>query len=137
MPEYLWPAYPWIHVIGRVLFSLFCILFGLMHLLGSEVPAYMQRKSIPGPRVVSVAMGLMILVGGVFILFGWHRFIGAGLVFLAVFPAGWALHPFWKELDPEKRLNEMAHFAKALAIAGAALLVAYYAGGYWPLSIGQ
>lgn len=137
MPEFVWSLYPWIHLAGRVLFSLFCILFGLMHVLGSSVPAYMGKKGIPGPRVVSVAVGLMILVGGLLILLGWHRFVGAGLVFLAVFPSGWALHPFWTEQDPQQRLNEMAHFFKALAIAGAALLIAYYGGAAWPLALGS
>jgi putative oxidoreductase len=137
MPEYMWSVYPWVHLSGRVLFSLFCILFGLMHMFGSGVPAYLQEKGIPGPKVVSAAMGLMMLVGGVFILLGWHRFIGGGLVFLAMFPAGWALHPFWKEQDPTKRLHLMSHFFNALAIAGGALLVAYYGGAYWPLSLGH
>ena len=99
-------------------------------LLGYVWDRHLETKPI-------FTMGLMMLVGGVFILLGWHRFIGGGLVFLAIFPAGWALHPFWKEQDPAKRLEEMAHFFKALAMAGAALLVAYYGGAYWPLSLGH
>lgn len=137
MPEYLWPFYPWVHLGGRILFSLFCIVFGSMHIFGSGVSGYMQTKAIPGPRIVAAAMGVMILVGGVFILLGWHRFIGAGLVFLALFPAGWALHPFWKEEDPAKRLVEMAHFFKVLAMAGAALLIAYHSGLAWPMALGS
>ena len=71
-----------------------------------------------------------------FILLGWHRFIGAGLVFLVLFPAGWALHPFWKESDPVARQNELAQFLKALALSGAALFMAFYGGTVWPLSLG-
>ena len=137
MPEYVWLFYPWIHLLGRILFASFCILFGLMHIFGSGVSGYMQSKEVPGSRVVAPAMGIMILVGGVFILLGWHRFIGAGLVFLALFPAAWALHPFWKESDPRQRLVEMALFFQALALAGAALFFAYHSGLPWPVALGS
>lgn len=137
MPEALWPAYPWIHLAGRILFSLFCILFGLMHIFGTGVPDYMRSRGVPGPKIVSAATGLMVLVGGVLVLLGWHRFVGAGLVFLAVFPAAWALHPFWKEQEPAKRLEEMSHFFKAVALAGGALLIAFYGGSAWPFSLGS
>ena len=124
MPE---SVYPWLHLVGRVLFASFLIVFGLRHLFSPRIAEYMQLKGIPGPRVVAWATGLMVLVGGGFILLGWHRFVGAGLVFLALFPSGWALHPFWTEADPVTRQSEMAHFLKALALAGSALLVAFYA----------
>jgi uncharacterized membrane protein YphA (DoxX/SURF4 family) len=133
MPESI---YPWLHLVGRILFSLFLIVFGLMHLFSPRIAEYFQSKELPGPRVVAWAMGVMVLVGGVFLLLGWHRFIGAGLVFLALFPAGWALHPFWKESDPAKRLTEMAHFFVVLALSGAALFMAFYSDTVWPMSLG-
>jgi putative oxidoreductase len=133
MPE---SVYPWLHLVGRVLFASFLIVFGLLHLTSHGIADYMRRKDVPGPKVVAWATGLMVLVGGVSILLGWHRFIGAGLVFLALFPSGWALHPFWTVSDPEVRQSEMAHFLKALAIAGAALLIAFYGSTPWPLSLG-
>jgi len=133
MPESI---YPWLHLVGRILLSLFLITFGLMHLFSPRIAEYFGSKKIPGPRVVAWAMGVMVLVGGVFLLLGWHRFIGAGLVFLALFPAGWALHPFWKESDPAKRLTEMAHFFKILALSGAALFMAFYSDTVWPMSLG-
>jgi len=136
MPDSFYVVYPWIHVVARVLFSLFCIVFGSRHLFGAEVPAYLQSKGVPGPKPVSVVTGLMLLVGGVFVLLGWHRFIGAGLVFLVLFPAGWAVHPFWTVDDPTKRQDEMAHFFKVLALAGASLFIAFYGGSEWPLSLG-
>ena len=71
--------FPWLHLVGRILFSLFLIVFGLMHLFSPRVAEYFDSKEIPGPRVVASAMGVMVLVGGVFLLLGWHRFIGAGL----------------------------------------------------------
>ena len=138
MPEAGVAAYPWIHLTGRVLFSGFVVLFGLRHLLGLKVTArYFERKGVPGPLPVAVVTGLMLTVGGVFVLLGWHRFIGAGLLFLVLFPGAWALHPFWTESDPDRRQDEMAHFFKTLGLAGASLFIAYYGGTGWPLSIGH
>ena len=134
MPESL---LPWMHLAGRILFSSFAIVFGLRHLFAlKQTAVYFQKKQVPGPSPVAVATGLMVLVGGVFVLLGWYRFIGAGLIFLALFPAGWALHPFWTESDPEVRQEELSHFMKVLALAGAALIVAFYSGTVWPLSLG-
>jgi uncharacterized membrane protein YphA (DoxX/SURF4 family) len=124
------------HLTGRILFSLFLIVFGLMHLASPRIAEYFGTKEIPGPRVVAWAMGVMVLVGAVFVAIGYYRFIGAGLIFLALFPAGWALHPFWKETDPAVRLTEMAQFFKVLALAGAALFMAFYSNTVWPLSLG-
>ncbi|UCD23161.1 MAG: DoxX family protein [Gemmatimonadota bacterium] len=133
MPEWI---FPWMHLASRILFSLFLVVFGLMHLVSPRIAEYFGTKEIPGPRVVAWAMGVMVLVGAVFVAIGYYRFIGAGLIFLALFPAGWALHPFWKETDPAVRLTEMAQFFKVLALAGAALFVAFYSNTVWPLSLG-
>ena len=129
---------PWIHLAGRVLFAGFLVVFGLRQVFTSDaVIRFFADREVPGPRPVSVVTGLMILLGGVFVALGWHRFVGAGLVFLALFPAGWALHRFWSVTDPETQQNDQAHFFKTLAIVGAALFIAFYAGDPWPVSLGE
>lgn len=136
MPEQWWALWPWMHLAGRICFSLFFILFGLHHLLRpAEVVTYFQRKEIPGPRPVAFATGIMLVAGGVFVLLGWGRFIGAGLLFLTLFPGAFALHPFWNESDPATRLSERAQFFMTLGLAGGALLVGYYSSDWWPLSV--
>ena len=52
-----------------------------------------------------------------------------------LFPGAFALHPFWREPDPAARLRERAQFLMTLALAGAALLVAYYGHTFWPLAV--
>lgn len=136
MPEQAWTLWPWMHLVGRIGFSLFFIAFGLNHLLSpGEVVTYFRRKDVPGPRPVAAATGLMLLAGGVLVLTGWSRFIGAGLLFLVLFPGAFALHPFWRETDPAARLSERAQFFMTLALAGAALVIGYYAHTQWPLAI--
>lgn len=135
MPEQVWT---WMHLVGRILFASFAIFFGLRHLIGMRVTArFLESREVPGPKPVAFVTGIMLLVGGTFVLLGWHRFIGAGLLFLVLFPGGWALHAFWTESDPADRMDQMGHFMKTVALAGAALIFAYYAAGPWPLSLGN
>lgn len=137
MPEPLYFLYPWMHLFGRIFFSLIFIMSGLGHLMTLEQTAqYAQSKGLPAPKAAAALSGVVIVVGGVLVLIGWTRFIGAGLLFLFLVPNAFLMHPFWKEADPAARQNEMAHFMKDLALAGTALLIAYYAGGWWPMSLG-
>lgn len=137
MPESLWWTYDWMHLIGRILFSMIFIGSGLNHLLKhTEMTAYAQSKGVPAAGLYVALTGVMILAGGVLVAIGWSRFIGAGLLVIFLIPTAFMMHAFWKETDPTLRALEMAHFMKNLALAGAALLVAYYAGGYWPMSVG-
>jgi len=126
-----------IHVLGRVLFSMMFIMSGMNHLMKlNDMSAYAASKGVPAPKVVTAVGGLMILVGGVLVLLGWHRFIGAGLIAIFLFPNAIVMHAFWKETDPAARMNETAHFMKDMAMAGAALFIALYSGTVWPISLG-
>ncbi|MCH7776705.1 MAG: DoxX family protein, partial [Gemmatimonadetes bacterium] len=102
-----------IHVVGRVLFSMMFIMSGMNHLMKlNDMSAYAKSKGVPAPKALTAVSGLMIMVGGVLVLLGWHRFIGAGLIALFLFPTAMIMHAFWKETDPAARMNEMAHFMK-------------------------
>ncbi len=126
-----------IHVVGRVLFSMMFIMSGMNHLMKlNDMSAYAESKGVPAPKVLTAVSGLMIMVGGVLVLLGWHRFIGAGLIAVFLLPTAMQMHAFWKETDPAARMNEMAHFMKDMAMAGAALFIAFYAGTVWPMSLG-
>lgn len=137
MPEQLYFVYPWMHLVGRTFFSMIFIASGIGHLVQLEATAACARsKGLPAPKAAAVLSGVMIMIGGVLILIGWTRFIGAGLLFLFLVPTAFVMHPFWKEADQVAKQNEMAHFMKDLALAGATLLIAYYAGPWWPWSLG-
>ena len=137
MPEWSWPLYNYAHLAGRILFGSLFLGAGLAHFMKLDaMGGAAAARGVPAPTVMTVGTGLMILVGGVTVLLGWHRFIGAGLLVLFLVSTAFLMHPFWKEQDPTARMNEMAHFQKDLALAGAALLLAYYAGWPWPFSLG-
>lgn len=136
--ERFYPLYPWMHLIGRILLSLIFIRGGIKNLTNVDgMTAYAAAKHVPAPKLAVVVSGIVILLGGLSMLLGWHRFIGAGLLFVFLVPAAFLVHAPWRESDPAARANETAHFLKDLALAGAALLIAYYAGGWWPMSLGH
>ncbi len=125
------------HVVGRALFGGYFIMRGMNHLMKlNNTSAYVASKGVPAAKPATTVAGVMILLGGVFVLLGWHRFIGAGLLCLVSLAAAILLHRFWQESDPATKGNEAAHFLKDLALAGAALLVAFYSSPSWPGSLG-
>ena len=125
-----------IHVGGRVLFCMLFIMMGMMHFVKlDDVSAMAASKGVPAAKPATIVGGLMILVGGLFVLLGWHRFIGAGLIAIFLLFSATLTHQFWKESDPMVKMNETAHFMKDLALAGAALLIAFYSSGFWPVTL--
>ena len=136
MVEALGPFMPWLHLMGRILFALVFIASGMNHLMKlDDKSAYAASKGVPAAKAATVISGLMIVAGAAMVLLGWHRFIGAGLLVIYLIPKAFMIHPFWKESDPQASMNEMSHFMKDLALAGAALLIAFYASHPWPMSL--
>jgi len=136
MADALQPLYPWMHLLGRIAFSAIFIASGLNHLFKLErVAGYAAANGVPAPKVATVVTGIMILVGGVMVLLGWRRFIGAGLLAIFLPIVAVMMHAFWRRDDPMARANDQAHFMKNMALAGAALLVAFWAGDSWPMSL--
>lgn len=136
MVEALGPLMPWMHLMGRILFAMIFIASGMNHLMKlDDMSAYAASKGVPAAKAATALSGIMMLAGGVMILLGWHRFIGAGLLVMFLIPTAFMMHPFWKESDPQASMNEMSHFMKTLALAGAALMIAFYAGMPWPMSL--
>ena len=124
-----------IHLGGRVLFCMLFIMMGMMHFMKlDDMSAMAASKGVPAAKPVTIMGGLMILVGGLFVLLGWHRFIGAGLIAIFSLFSATITHQFWKESDPVVKMNETEHFRKVLALAGAALLIAFYASFFWPVT---
>jgi len=129
--------YPWMHLAGRILLGLVFLNSGIGHFTQmSGTVGYAQSKGVPLPKIMVPLTGVMIIVGALLVVLGWHRFIGAGLLVIFLLPVAFIMHAFWKETDPMARMGEKVHFLKDLALAGAALFMAYYAGWSWPMSLG-
>lgn len=109
---------------GRLLFVSYFIALGLSHLLHFQQHALvLKKKGVPLPRCATLLTIIMMLSGGIMVLFDWQTRIGAVILFCIIFPAPFFLHRFWKETDSYMRLSEFAHLMKDLSLAGASLIV--------------
>ncbi len=111
-------------IAGRVLFALLFISSGISHFTKNEAMAgYAKYKKIPMAKFSVYLSGLMILLGGVYIVLGFYADLGALLIALFLIPTAFLMHAFWKETDPTAKQNETISFFKNLSLAGAALII--------------
>jgi uncharacterized membrane protein YphA (DoxX/SURF4 family) len=111
-------------LVGRILFALIFINSGIAHLTKTAaMTGYAQYKKVPAAKLSVIVTGLMVLVGGVFIVLGFYADLGALLIAAFLIPAALIMHAFWKETDATAKQNESIGFFKDLALAGAALVL--------------
>lgn len=115
-----------IWVIGRILFSALFIMSGFGHFMNhKDMVQYAQMMKAPAPNVMVPITGAMIILGGLSVLFNFYATVGAVLLFLFLVPTAFIMHRFWGVQDPGLAANQMAHFMKNLALAGASLIIIY------------
>jgi uncharacterized membrane protein YphA (DoxX/SURF4 family) len=83
---------------------------------------YAQYKKVPAAKLSVIVTGLMILVGGIFIVLGLYADLGSLLIAAFLIPTALLMHAFWKETDATAKMNETVGFFKDLSLAGAALI---------------
>lgn len=111
-------------MIGRILFSLVFIGSGIGHLTQTEGSAqYASYKKVPNATLMVRISGVLMLVGGLAVVFGVFMDAAAlGLAILVLIMA-FVMHRFWEETDPQTKQAEMAQFMKNVSIAGAGLVL--------------
>jgi putative oxidoreductase len=110
---------------ARAIFGGFFLYNGVNHFQNfTAMKEYAQSKGTPMPAVAVAGSGLMLIAGGLSLLTGIRPKIGASLV--STFLAGVSpqMHAFWKETDPQARMNEMINFTKNMALVGGAMFAA-------------
>src|SRR5271156_2337395 len=97
----------WLPTTGRLLFVIYFLAMGASHFVNfREHAAFLGRKGVPLARAATILTIVMMSGGGVLVLFDWHRWIGATLLFGIIFPAPFFLQHFWKETESYPRLSE-------------------------------
>jgi putative oxidoreductase len=119
---------------ARFLFSLIFIVSGVNHFTSGSV-SYGARAGIPLADILVPVSGLLIVIGGVSVLFGVHARVGAALILLFLAPTTILMHDFWNVADPVLAQQQLIHFLKNLGLAGGALLIFFYGAG--PVSLDQ
>jgi len=111
-------------VIARIFFAGIFINSGIMHLTKLDaMTGYATYKKVPAAKLAVIISGLMILVGGLYIVFGVYADLGALLIAIFLIPTAFIMHAFWKEADATAKQNESIGFFKDLSLAGAALII--------------
>jgi putative oxidoreductase len=111
-------------LIGRVLFVAVFLNAVFPHLAKTSMMAgYAKSKGVPLPWAATFVGGILLLLGGISVLFGIWADLGALLLAVFLLPTAVLIHGFWRETG-ENRMTEQIQFFKDLGLAGACLTLA-------------
>ena len=109
-------------LIGRMLFGGFFLYNGINHLMQRKnMAAYTASKGVPKPEIAVTATAVPLILGGTSMLLGLKPKLGAIAILGFLAGVSPVMHDFWRNEDPNERMNNMASFMKNLALAGGAL----------------
>ena len=88
----------------------------------NTMAGYAASKHVPMPKIMVMISGLLIFLGGLWILTGY--FVQIGVLELALFliPVTFKMHDFWNDTDPNQKMSNRVNFMKNMALLGAALM---------------
>jgi uncharacterized membrane protein YphA (DoxX/SURF4 family) len=110
-------------LIGRILFVVLFLFSALGHLTATDqLAGYAASKGVPFPKPAVLISGLLLLAGGISVLFGIWADLGALFLVIFLLPTAYLMHGFWRE-SGEARMNEQVQFNKDLALGGASLML--------------
>ena len=111
-------------LIGRILFALTTVSFGLNHFRKLEaMTGYATFKKIPSAKASVAVSGLLLLAGGISVILGIYADLGALVLAIVIFVIAFKMHDFWIQSDAQTKQAEMASFFKNISMAGGALFI--------------
>ena len=113
-----------ITIVGRLLLALMFILSGfdkLIHIEGNT--AYMASGGLPALPALTVAVGLVELIGGLAVATGFQARWAALALALFTLVASFIYHRYWS-LPADQQMIQQLLFMKNMAVAGGLFLLA-------------
>ncbi len=111
-------------LLGRVLFGGYFIMSGWSHFTKvAMMKGYAASKGVPMPAVAVIVTGLMLLAGGLAILFWQYVTIGVWLLVIFLLAAAFKFHDFWKVTDTQQQMTQKMLFMRNIALTGALLML--------------
>ncbi len=123
--DYIVPA-------ARVLFAAVFVMAAPGH-FGSESIARATAQGVPMAEALVPLSGLLALLGGLSVAFGFQARLGAVLLIAFLVPVTVMMHDFWTVADPAAAELQQVMFMKNVTMLGGALLILYYGAG--PISM--
>ena len=119
-------------LLGRLCYSAIFIMAAPGHFSRHAIE-HAASQGVPMASVLVPLSGIIALVGGLSVLFGYKARYGAWLLVFFLAPVTITMHRFWGLPDPMAAQRQHVMFMKNLSMLGAALLIAH--GGSGPLSV--
>jgi putative oxidoreductase len=109
--------------LGKILFGGYFLMGAYSHFSNlGMMSGYAQSKGVPAAKLAVLGSGLLLLAGGISIIFNLYPLIGLGALVLFLLPVTFMMHAFWKVQDPQARMGEMINFMKNIALLGAVVM---------------
>lgn len=123
-------------LIGRIIVGGYFLMAAFNHFTKTGMMAgYAQSKGTPAPKLAVMGTGVLLLLGGLSFLLGYHPTIGTMLLVIFLLGVSFKIHAFWLVSDPMARMNEQVNFGKNVAMIGF-LLMTLMIYRPWHLSLG-
>jgi putative oxidoreductase len=130
-------AFDMTFLIGRIIVGGYFLMAAFGHFAQINMMAgYAQSKGTPAPKLSVAGTGVLLLLGGLSMLLGYHPTIGAGLLVIFLLGVTFKIHDYWSVKDPQQRMAEQVNFGKNMAMLGF-LLVTTAIPRPWPISLGR
>lgn len=113
---------------GRILYSLIFVSSGLFH-FSKEAVIQANLRSVPFAEILVPVAGIMAILGGLSIAFGYKAKTGAILLTVFLIPVTLFMHNFWSGESSVPVQIQMAAFMKNIALLGTALFISYFGSG--------
>lgn len=125
----------YLFLVSRILFGGYFIINGINHFRHlSGTAGYAASKGVPYPKAAVTGTALLLVLGGLGIVFGLYVRFAVLLLVVFLIPVTFKMHQFWKVQDPMEKMGEKINFEKNIALVGAALAYLFIALP-WTLSI--
>ena len=112
---------------GRVLLCAIFLMSTVMNKIPqfSQVVEVMRKEGVPMPQFALVGAIVFLLAGSVSVILGYKARLGALLLLVFLALATYYFHDFWNlpQDNAQEIQNQMAHFMKNAALAGAMIFL--------------
>ncbi len=111
---------------GKILFGGYFLRSGYNHIKNLGMfTGYAGSKGVPIPKVAVFVTGLMLLFGGLALIFGPYTQLAILVLIVFLVPTTIMMHQYWKITDPMQRMGENVNFYKNVALIGSLLMLFY------------
>lgn len=123
-------------ILGQVILALYFIMSGINHFMKKDMMVqYSKSKGMGGgaPALVMLS-GILLVLAGVGLLLGVYVLWSLWALIAFLLLVSFIMHAFWKQEDPQAKMQDMTHFRANIALA-AALLILTALVSNWPWAL--